>query len=733
MSTTYQSIFSEAELQYILNLPEVITSKEAIDKKESGSIYFNSVLTQDIRAKLTQTFNKDYSNAESIPLRWIKGDTSRHRDTGANSFQNTYLVYINTSVGELVLNDTSYPIVAGTGYVFSEGIHHETRNTLSTPRLLIGPMSETGLSVGAASTTLTGDGAVDIFYIRQGDTFIEYQKNSEGWYTIAPLPVYINNTNGNPSTNILKVIFTTNIIVDSVNFYFICNSNGIQFGSSSLNNGAPVNIDISGVVNYDGLIQNGTIPYDPTGGGYNNIYVYNLNVSSSNGSTLNSDSYGGWVCRPYYGRNALNNYIINCSSTGAINDYCGGILGGYAACSDNASSSTLYIYGCSSSGNIGNGGGGIVGISAADTSADPTATSEIYIEQCYSTGAIVVNAGGIVGMNSAEGGYISVIKSYSTGSIGQNAGGIVGANSGGTLEDTEAHLDVESCYSTGSIAINAGGIYGTFNLNANATNCYSTGSIDSDAYGGGIFGNSSLTNTTATHCYASGPTNYVDGYIFGGSVTVPPSCYSEAANSSSGWNSTNANTALTGVPTSGIVGTSWVARVYNSPYELNGLGYTPYTNDVITSTSQLNQTYSQTIQAGGTSVESINADASGNNITLLAIQNGNPSSYGSITINSQTGVISTTSSTAPATYTLIIRSVGSYNITYFNLTIAGDSGEGVANVSCCNRTMNLKGLDYATRNMIIAGNVIIGSSAVQRKPVSSSELLIRKMAYASKF
>ena len=336
-------------------------------------------------------------------------------------------------------------------------------------------------------------------------------------------------------------------------------------------------------------------------------------------------------------------------------------------------------------------------------------------------------------MNSAEDGYISVIKSYSTGSIGQNAGGIVGANSGGILEDTEAHLDVESSYSTGSIAINAGGIYGTFNLNANATNCYSTGSINSDSYGGGIFGNSSLTNTTATHCYASGPTNYVDGYIFGGSVTVPPSCYSEAANSSSGWNSTNANTALTGVPTSGKVGTSWVATVLNSPYELNGLGYTPYTNDIITSTPQLNQTYTQTIQAGDTSVESINADTSGNDFTLLAIQNGNPSSYGSITINSQTGVISTTSSTAPATYTLIIRSVGSYNITIFNLSILGDSAEGVANVSCCNRTMNLKDLDYVTRNMIIAGNVIIGSTAVQRKPISSSELLMKKMAYASRF
>lgn len=723
MITYYNSIFSEEELQYILNLPEVLISKEAIDKKESGSIYFNSALTENIKDRLTQTFNNNFSNLQFIPMRWIKGDTLPHEDRGINSFQNTYLVYINDSVGELILNDESYPMVSGTGYVFSEGIRHKTLNTLSEPRLLIGPMSETGLSVGVPPTTLQGDGALDTFYIQQGVGVIEYQKNSEGWNPIT-FPVTVNNTN---PTSILKVIFTTNIILDSVNCYFICSTDGIQFGSSSLNNNQRVNIDISGVTDYYGLIMNG----EDGSGAYNNIYIYNLIVSST-GSTLLVE--GGWVCRGYFGYNATNNYIINCSSTGPINNYCGGIVGWTSGISSSAASS-MYIYGCSSSGTIGDFAGGIVGSSCCQSYGNFTA--EMYIEQCYSTGEIGMGAGGIVGnylaYNSDATSYVSIYKCYSTGDINPGyAGGIVGRLAGSELT-SEIQLYIDSCYTTGSMMVpgdNCGGICGASVKNTNVKNCYTTGYIDTVNGAGGIFG-PDATNSTAINCYVSGSTSEPLGYIFAGDNSIPPSCYSEAKNSvdgmTGGWNSTNANTVLTGAPTSNKVGSRWVATILNTPYELNGFGYTPYTANNITSTPQLNQIYTQTINAGESSVQAINAYASGNDFILLGIQDGNPSSYDSITISSQTGVISTSSSTSPATYTLIIRSVGSYNITIFSLTISGNSA-----ASCCDRTINLKGLDYTTRNDLLAGNVIIGSSAVQRKPISYSELLMKKMAYASK-
>jgi len=724
MVSTYHSIFSEEELQYILNLPEVLTSKEEIYKKQSGSVYFNSALTEDIKNRLTQTFNNDFSNLQSIPMRWIKGDTVRHQDKGEKSFQNSYLVYINDSVGELILNDESYPMVGGTGYVFSEGIRHETRNTSLEPRLLIGPMSETGVSVGVPATTLQGNGALDTFYIRQGVGVIEYQKNSEGWNPIA-FPVTVNNTN---TISILRVIFTTNIILDNIDCYFICNSDKIQFGSSSLSNsGERVNIDISGVTDYYGLIENGTEEFD----GYNNIYIYNLIVSST-GSTLTGFDSAGWFGRIYFGINATNNYIINCSSTGPIPTYAGGIVGG-GACRAISAPSSMYIYGCSSSGTIGNNAGGIVGDGALSSSSF---IAEMYIEQCYSTGAIGTDGGGIVGSFALTGSstsYMSINKCYSTGDLGVSAGGIVSLYVGSETT-SEIQLEIDSCYTTGSMVIPAdysGGICGPNVRNTNVINCYTTGDIDTDNAGGGIFGNNS-TNSTATNCYVSGSTNINLGYIFALSSTVPPSCYSEAKNSvdgmtSAGWNSTNANTALTGVPTSGKVGSRWVATIPNNPYELNGFGFTPYTANNITSTPQLNQTFIQTISVGQSTVQAINADASGNDFSLLGIENGNPSSYDSITISSQTGVISTSSGTAPATYTLIIRSVGSYNITIFNLTI---QAEEIA--SCCDKTLDLKGLDYTTRNVLLAGNVIIGSSAIQRSPISYSELLMRKIAYASK-
>jgi len=83
-------------------------------------------------------------------MRWIKGDTAPHMDTGASDFQNTYLLYLNDSPGELVIDSTSYPIEANTGFVFNEGLQHETQGTGAIPRLLLGPMNELAEPVGVA-------------------------------------------------------------------------------------------------------------------------------------------------------------------------------------------------------------------------------------------------------------------------------------------------------------------------------------------------------------------------------------------------------------------------------------------------------------------------------------------------------------------------------------------------------------------------------------------------------
>ena len=96
-------------------------------------------------------------------MRWITGDTAPHIDSGASSFDHTYLVYLNDSPGEFVLGQTEYPITANTAFVFEEGILHKTQNTGTTPRLLLGPMNEFAESIGLPPHILYYSNYADAF------------------------------------------------------------------------------------------------------------------------------------------------------------------------------------------------------------------------------------------------------------------------------------------------------------------------------------------------------------------------------------------------------------------------------------------------------------------------------------------------------------------------------------------------------------------------------------------
>ena len=150
MSFSYSNILSDEELQYLNNHPDVLAAKSTLDAKSSGMVYFSVPLTESIRDTLQTRFNIVLS-ADSIPMRWIKGDTAPHIDVGASAFDNTYLLYLNDSPGHLVIDSHSYSIQANTGFVFNEGLSHETQHTENIPRLLIGPMNELAEPVGRAS------------------------------------------------------------------------------------------------------------------------------------------------------------------------------------------------------------------------------------------------------------------------------------------------------------------------------------------------------------------------------------------------------------------------------------------------------------------------------------------------------------------------------------------------------------------------------------------------------
>jgi hypothetical protein len=182
MEKNYQNIFSDDYINYLLQLPEVITSREKINNSNSiKAVYFAIPITDTIKNALFETFNLNMQGITQIPMRWIKGDTTPHVDVGPTQFENTYLIYLNDSPGELILDTTSYPILKNTGFMFSEGMPHETINTGTIPRLLMGPMNELTDPVGAPILYYPSlQDAIDSSNILGGSS---YTIESQGEYT----------------------------------------------------------------------------------------------------------------------------------------------------------------------------------------------------------------------------------------------------------------------------------------------------------------------------------------------------------------------------------------------------------------------------------------------------------------------------------------------------------------------------------------------------------------------
>lgn len=150
MATSSRNVFSTDDINYIIQLPEVQAAKVKLDSYSThGMVYFSITLTNTIRQTIYINLDLDLSNITEIPMRWIKGDIAPHVDIGSSSFENTYLVYLNDSPGEFIIDDASYSITANTGYIFNEGTLHKTMNTGTTPRLLLGPMNELAQPVGS--------------------------------------------------------------------------------------------------------------------------------------------------------------------------------------------------------------------------------------------------------------------------------------------------------------------------------------------------------------------------------------------------------------------------------------------------------------------------------------------------------------------------------------------------------------------------------------------------------
>jgi hypothetical protein len=146
MTTILSNILSADDLTYLLQCSEVLEAKTKL--ASTSRVYFTFTLTDTVRSALQTRLGLDLSRMSSIPMRWIQGDSAPHVDAGSSAFENTYLIYLNDSPGEFVVDNTAYPITTNTAFVFKEGIQHKTQHTGTSPRLLLGPMNEFAQPVG---------------------------------------------------------------------------------------------------------------------------------------------------------------------------------------------------------------------------------------------------------------------------------------------------------------------------------------------------------------------------------------------------------------------------------------------------------------------------------------------------------------------------------------------------------------------------------------------------------
>ena len=210
----YTNVFTPSDVAYILALPDVVAAQGRLET--TPQVYFKIQLTNTIRDAIQTRLGVDMSSISEIPMRWIRGDTTPHVDVGTTRFDNTYLVYMNDSPGELRIDTSSYPITSNTAFVFHEGISHETRNTNGVPRLLLGPMNEQGMAVGfPVSYFPTEQDALSLNYanlITGGDYTIISVSGFENGYKIAS-----NSTGTSSNTG----VYTVGSVLNSGGSYYL--------------------------------------------------------------------------------------------------------------------------------------------------------------------------------------------------------------------------------------------------------------------------------------------------------------------------------------------------------------------------------------------------------------------------------------------------------------------------------------------------------------------------------
>ena len=143
-----QNALTSNQVAELLNNSIVNTSRDSLSETQKV-VKCSIPLTEELKTPLETALSIHLSNVDTLPMRWIKGDTMPHIDQGESSFLKTHLIYLTDSIGSLFVDGQEYTINAGDAHIFSEGLEHYTINTGDNERLILGPMSESGFPVGS--------------------------------------------------------------------------------------------------------------------------------------------------------------------------------------------------------------------------------------------------------------------------------------------------------------------------------------------------------------------------------------------------------------------------------------------------------------------------------------------------------------------------------------------------------------------------------------------------------
>lgn len=144
----FPNVATPADLDYIASLPAVIQAREALIHGTHVHLNFDLELPAEMRARFSQALG--VAVGPRIPMRWIRGDSMPHADHAWDSapYESTFLVHLSDDRdGLFYVGDLEFPITAGHGYRFHEGLVHGTHNT-TQDRLLMGPFNERMVPVG---------------------------------------------------------------------------------------------------------------------------------------------------------------------------------------------------------------------------------------------------------------------------------------------------------------------------------------------------------------------------------------------------------------------------------------------------------------------------------------------------------------------------------------------------------------------------------------------------------